>query len=518
LNFGRAFNDLERYGEAEISIRKSYKLRLEIDNPAKQAVCLKYLGDVDMNQQNYRDALAHFRDAIAIPGIQEKDFDLVADASNQIARAYLGLQEPDSAQGFAEQSLELSREVGSRLRVKNAYETLAAMAGQREDYRTMSDYQKQVLNYRDSLFTTELTQKIADAVESVRREKEIEIHRLEAEKSRSVSNALFGILALAAILIGYLIYSGIKRVKVNRQLQEQQQEIRTRNEELKQTTETLSIQRDQVKELNKGLSEKQNEIESSFRYAQRIQRAVRPLENELFAHFTDHFVWDAPRDIVSGDFYWSGKHQNKLLFAVGDCTGHGVSGALMSILSTSYLNQILSDNIQNIDKPDFQLASILDQMRDRIKVSLHQTTTAESATAVKDGLDIALCMLDLDTLMMQYTGAYNIAYVIHESSKMETLGGDRMPVGIYPKESPFTTKTIQLYRGDQLYLFSDGYSDQIGGGAEQRKFLLARLKKLLLAHAYMSMPEQKRLLIKHFEEWKGLNKQIDDVMFMGLKV
>ena len=254
---------------------------------------------------------------------------------------------------------------------------------------------------------------------------------------------------------------------------------------------------------------KQNKhIAQSISYASRIQNAILPSSNKIAELMPEHFIFFKPRDIVSGDFYWMARKDNKLILAAVDCTGHGVPGAFMSMLGVSFLNEIVTKN------HEVAANEILNKLRVSVKSTLAQSG-AEHDT--KDGMDMALCVIDYDNMMMQYAGAYNPLYLIRDNELIQ-YKADRMPIGshLVEKES-FTNHEIQLIKGDVFYLFSDGYIDQFGGEAG-RKFSSKAFRNLVLSMHSKSMAEQKVILEENFEIWRGEQNQIDDVLVIGGKV
>ncbi len=254
---------------------------------------------------------------------------------------------------------------------------------------------------------------------------------------------------------------------------------------------------------------KQNEqIKSSIRYASRIQDAVLPTKDELLEKFPKHFLLFKPRDIVSGDYYWTMQLKNRTVIAIADCTGHGVPGAFMSMLGISLLNEIVSKN------EDFTPGEILDALREKIKNSLRQTGKKDEA---KDGMDIAIAIIDTENKCLQFAGAYNPLYLIRNSELMQ-VKADRMPVGIHLKEKEnFTNNNIAIKKDDVIYMFSDGYVDQIGG-KKNKKFMRKQFVKLLMDNHKKTMQEQKVILTETIDNWKSDNEQVDDILVMGIKI
>ncbi|SMO67086.1 Stage II sporulation protein E (SpoIIE) [Saccharicrinis carchari] len=246
-------------------------------------------------------------------------------------------------------------------------------------------------------------------------------------------------------------------------------------------------------------------ITDSMYYAQRIQEATLPHKSYLDKVLGEHFLFYKPRDIVSGDFYLVHQIAHKILLVVADCTGHGVPGALMSMMSMALINEII--NIEKTNRPNL----ILDQLRTLII----KTFSNDGNNIVSDGLDAAIVLIDPETDSMEYAGANLPIYLIRNNELIE-FKGNRMPVGIYPSQAPFSNHKIKLRPGDLMYFFTDGYPDQFGGEAN-RKMMLGHFKALLLKQHNLSMKEQKKLLSDYFNDWMGHNEQIDDVLLMGYR-
>ncbi|MDA3892886.1 MAG: nitrate/nitrite transporter NrtS [Salinivirgaceae bacterium] len=254
---------------------------------------------------------------------------------------------------------------------------------------------------------------------------------------------------------------------------------------------------------------KQNEhIAQSINYASRIQNAVLPSGDKIAELMPEHFILFKPRDIVSGDFYWMARNENKLILTAADCTGHGVPGAFMSMLGVSFLNEIVLKERVN------KAHEILNKLRVSVKSTLSQSG-GENDT--KDGMDMALCIIDYDTMTMQFAGAYNPLYLVRNSELIQ-YKADRMPIGVHLKEkATFTNHEISLEKGDSFYIFSDGYMDQFGGD-EGRKFSSKAFKELILSMQEKSMAEQRVILGENFKMWRGNHSQIDDVLVIGGKI
>ena len=299
----------------------------------------------------------------------------------------------------------------------------------------------------------------------------------------------------------------------NTEINNQKQEIEAQRDEIEAQRDEVKAQRDEVIEQKNKIELQKKEITDSIFYAQRIQQAVLPLESEFDEAFSDHFLFFKPRDIVSGDFYWIKKIDNYIITAVADCTGHGVPGAFMSMLGISYLNEIVTS------ETFVDAGTTLNLMREKVKKSLRQTG---KKIEQKDGMDMVLIAVNYNDLKIQYAGANNPLILIR-NKELNIIKPDRMPIGIYGKESSFKTNEFDIKKGDVIYAYSDGYQDQFGGG-RGRKFLSKRFKNLLYEMHQEPMNKQYEILNETFESWKkpqnsnSCYKQVDDVLVVGIKV
>lgn len=258
----------------------------------------------------------------------------------------------------------------------------------------------------------------------------------------------------------------------------------------------------------KNLEELIDEQKASLLYASKIQKALLPPENEIRKLLSSYFILSKPKDIVSGDFFWISRKEEKVIIALSDCTGHGVPGAFLSILGISFLNEIVNRTLY------IRANEILNQLRIQVIKSLHQTIGGETT---RDGMEIALCVLDLGKQKIQYSGAYRPMILIR-NNEIQELKGDCLTIGIDEQEDQsFNNAEMNLMKEDVIYLFSDGYIDQLGG-QEHKRYRSDNFKKLLIDIHKLPMEEQKVVLENTFEEWRGHNDQIDDVMILGLKI
>jgi serine phosphatase RsbU (regulator of sigma subunit) len=285
-------------------------------------------------------------------------------------------------------------------------------------------------------------------------------------------------------------------------------EKRILEEKVSERTYEIQCQKNEIESQRDLIDEKNASITSSIRYASNIQNAVLPPAELIDRLLPDNFILSKPKDIVSGDFFWLAEKDNKIVFTVADCTGHGVAGAFMSILGITLLNEIV--NTRGIIRSDAIVTELRDSLINSLKQSRKDITTS-------DGFDIALCVLDHQQKRIQFTGGMSNLIHIHDGS-LNVIRADRNSICvIYDNSGPFTIKEIDYKEGDLFYLFSDGYQDQFGG-EHDKKYFVHRFYTLLLDIHRKPMLKQKEILEKNLKEWMGDNEQTDDITVMGIRL
>ena len=334
---------------------------------------------------------------------------------------------------------------------------------------------------------------------------------------------------LIVIEAQYVLNSVIRNQK--QIIEQQNTELKRQKEEILRQKEEIQAQRDLAQKQYEIIAEQKKHITDSIIYASTIQRALLPEYIDLLKDY-EYFIFFRPKEIVSGDFYWFYKKGGRLFVAAADCTGHGVPGAFVSMLGMTYLNDIMAKS-----PDDIMPHQILEQIRERII----RTFTKKNGDEPKDGMDIAIYVIEPDRKTLHFAGANNPLYIIRKnennnfpaedkrikltSTKKYTLihlKADKMPVGKFQTLKPFTLLTINILPDDRLYVFSDGYIDQIGGNLG-RRFGSAQFKKLLLSIQDLSMQEQKSVLNQTLEQWIHQNPkldigQLDDILVLGIKI
>lgn len=450
------------------------------------------LGHLFSQKTDYPLALIHYKKSLVI--FEELDFKKnICRDLERIAEVYYKLNQFDSAKVYSSKALQLAKELGYPDELSSSYKMQYTLDKQEGNFKDALEMFEQHILMRDSV-KNEQTQK-----ETIKQqiqydfEKQKTINDKEHEKQLAVSaeakkkqKIIIYAVSLGFLLV--LLFSLIifNRLKVTRKqkmvIEEQKQEV--------------ELQKHIVEEKNK-------EITDSIQYAKRIQSAILPPSKLVKEYLKDSFILYTPKDIVAGDFYWMEHKNGKILFAAADCTGHGVPGAMVSVVCNNGLNRSVREH--GLTNP----SEILNKTREIVI-----TEFEKSEDEVKDGMDIALCSLEGNHL--QYAGANNPLWIIRNEEIIE-IKANKQPIGKFDNPLPYTTHDIELEKGDTIYIFSDGYVDQFGG-ENGKKFKAANFKKLLLSIQHEPMERQRELIRNAFETWKGHLEQVDDVCVIGVRI
>lgn len=309
---------------------------------------------------------------------------------------------------------------------------------------------------------------------------------------RSATNPAF--LMLLSVLIIAAVYLLVRLqtrmlIKTRRLLKEKEQAL-----------DLIASQKIELEIRDKNLTD-------SLNYAQRIQEALLPSEEYFRNHFKESFIFYKPKDIVSGDFYWIGEKGDKLFIGAADCTGHGVPGALMSIIGMEIIEKAINED--NIEIPS-RILAVLDK-------GLEKTFSREKniGTIIRDGMDIGICVIDKKKRKLFYAGAFFPLYLIRNNNLIE-IKGDKIIIGMNQEGLCYTDHEVDLIEGDIIYIFSDGYADQFGG-IENKKFMYRRFRYVLMTIHQFHVNDQKTILEDNIKTWMGRGTQIDDMMVIGFK-
>jgi serine phosphatase RsbU (regulator of sigma subunit) len=478
------------------------------------------IGKIYMQREEYTKAIEIQNEAYEIAQL--------SDAKLEMTISLLGLAETYVQQGDITSSIstyrkaeKIAEEIGARYELRIAYEGLSSSFAKRSDYNNAFKYQALLTEIKDTLDEADNDRKLQSMQfnhELETREGQIELLTVDKAlqdaiiqkqifvKNTFIVGLIVGSLGLIILVLAVRFYRQTRYVKkINVQINDQKNEIETQRDE-------IEAQRDEVESQRDVVIVQKNEIIDSINYAKRIQSAMLPPETYVTELLNESFIYHKPRDIVSGDFYWIKNVNQYIILSAADCTGHGIPGALMSMLGISYLNEIVQR------REITQSNQILNELRKQIKFSLRQHGQPDEA---KDGIDLALCVLDLRNMKMQYSGANNPLYLISDVDdvpQLKEIKADRMPIGYYQgKDKTFTNHDIQLEMGDTFYIFSDGFIDQ-KGGKDNKKFMSKNFKNLLLEIHDQPMYDQKGILGKALSDWMGSNSQMDDILVIGVRV
>jgi len=489
-SMGDAYNLQGNHAEALKYFKDALVIEEELEDKIGISNSLMNLGSTYEIQGDYSKALTYLQNSMEIK-VQVEDKSGICLLFNEIGRLYFHTNNLNWALEYTRKSLELANELKLLDVQKDNYKQLSDIYYATGDFNMAYHYYVTYKELYDSIFNVQEVAKFMGLEYQYKYEKERQALELEHQKKdaiqaeeskrqRVIRNSFILGFVLMVMLLLVIILNFRQKRKANRKLAGQKAEIESQN----------------------------NKIKDSIEAAQRIQKALFPPMKLMDEILPEHFIFNKPRDIVSGDYYWLAKREEKIILAVADCTGHGIPGAFMSLLGISFLNEIVNK------KPVLSASDILYQLREEVIRSLHQKGEKYEQ---RDGMDISICIFDFESSEMQYSGAFSQVYLVRNDNLTE-LKGDKMPVGIsVRKDQPFTNKEMKLYRNDCLYLCTDGYSDQIGG-PRRKTFRSKYLKELLLRIHGESMEGQYDILEKNLADWRGEIEQIDDILILGMRV
>ncbi len=302
----------------------------------------------------------------------------------------------------------------------------------------------------------------------------------------------------------------------NEALQQQKEEILVQsenvnmlNEELRTINDDLAAQKLLLEMRNHEITAANNQLTSGINYASRLQSAMVQAVAPNYSIFRNYFVIYHPKDIVGGDFYFAKKVNNLIIAAMGDCTGHGVPGAILASMGLSFLNELINDHKGS----DILPGEILDELRKKVTSALGLDQDGQLRN---DGMDIALLIYDATTGLGHYAGAQRPMVLVRDNT-IQTIKGDSMPIGHFILDKKFSTVTIQLQTNDKIYLYSDGCTDQ-NGGEFNRKIMSKNFKDKILEFSTMPFEKQKGALEKFIFDWKGDKMQTDDITLLAFEI
>lgn len=500
-----------KQGNLDEALRYEKEVLVVAKTPLVIAYANGIIGQIYEEKEDYDEALNYSMDALE--GFKlAKQKDAIAEYSISLGRLKRKMGKLIDAEKCVKDGLTIAKEIESLNWIKQAYEELAGIYKDGRKYELAFAAQEQYMGLKDSIFNLENSNKIL-ALQKEFEEgqqqaqlklQETQIAQLEQRRSFMISIGTTLILAFTILAIAFRKNQHKKKL-----LEVSHQAIGEQNEE-------ILAQQAAIEGKNKEIEQKNEAIISSLRYAKRIQQAFMPSEQEVIQQFDDAFILLQPRDLVSGDFFWfdtlkDTEGNTKKVVAAVDATGHGVPGALMSIIGLELLYEIVT--LGKNTEADKILERLHQEVGNRLKQ--HEGDN-------KDGMDISLCVIDEQARTLEFAGAKNGVLMIQKGEE-RYISGDRKEIGgrNLKKETSrtFTKHTIPYEKGMRFYLYSDGFPDQFGG-EQNRKFTSKAFKALLSQHHQESMITQQARLEKTLTEWmeQGQEKQIDDVMVMGFQL
>lgn len=538
-NIGTVYHDQGKYEQAEEQYNLSLKLYASLGNRDGQADCFNNLGALYQNTEQYDKALEYYRKSEEIysatgsnllfrtecnigqiydnRGETEKAHEYyfrslngcknAPDAKSEIAEIYniIGMSYEDF--GMVDSAVYYYNLAGETAQKLNLYESHQFALGRRALLYASKQRFREA--YNDQVSANELYKQVnnKETVEKfVQKYMQYEFDRQQKEREyrERQQRLMIGILTVAVLLVCVVAVLIFRNAKQKERLNAQ---LNRANADLNQSNIQLNQAKIELEKTNVMLEETNTKLTDSINLAKLIQEAALPAKEYSRKVLHDHFVLYKPCHTVSGDFYWMVQKDNLIIVAAADCTGHGVPGALLSMLGMSSLNEIVSR--QDIPQADV----ILNLLREKIKKFVDHS---DNELIKLNGMDIALVIIDKDKQELEYAGANNSLLLIRDGEMTEKKA-DPMPIGLYVKEVPFAAERFAYRTGDIIYMYSDGYADQFGG-PDDKKFFTKRLKRLIVAISDKPMAEQSRILNETHCEWKGKKDQTDDILVMGIKL
>jgi tetratricopeptide (TPR) repeat protein len=478
-DYYRAIENLEK----ALEIRKEQKDFLNI------AKILQNIGMAKLKSQNYNESLKYFREALNINQEQQNLAELAANL-HAIGIAYTKLGKFSEAEEILNTSTEIANKLNFKNQLKENYKAFSDLYKEKNEFRKAYDYYEKFFMVHDSTLGNSMQERMInlqikyEAEKKIRKDEKLKLRKtlknMEIEKAKTEKKLNNSLKIFLSILVLFIVFiSAISYILLR------------------------------FRKLNKQIEHKNTEILSSINYAKRIQTSILENENKLRDTLPNSFLFYQPKDIVSGDFYWFTKLNQEIIIVTADCTGHGVPGAFMSLIGVSLLNKIVNE--RRIIQPE----KILDTLRKELIDTLHQY--GHESTEIKDSIDATIVKLNQHNKTIEFAGAYHSLFIKNGESVTE-LKGDRMPIGFSHRINiNFTNQTHYCKENDFVFMSTDGYFDQFGGDYD-KKFKRFNFVKLISSIKKSDVKEVKEIIVDEFEEWKGENEQIDDVLVLGFKI
>ncbi len=501
-NIGQVHGFLEQYDSAKYYYDAAIRVWNKMNDKQGLAMTYHNLGNLYGFTKKFKDAEYYLQKSLDLSYEMGDQFGITINLATLSRLAFelgfkeKGLKYMNEAVAYAEKNQLLNVQ-------KENYELLYKFYKKENNYKSAFDYLEKYFTVYDSInneSNNKVLKEMQEKYESEKKQVEIDKQKIDiAEKDLKLSEQnkraimYIAIIMLSVIVVVFVSYQYKQKQKSNTIILAQKQEVEKQKE-------LIEIQKEMVEEKNK-------EITDSINYAKRLQEAILPPIKYFTQNLPNNFIFYKPKDIVAGDFYWMeiSESQDKVFFAAADSTGHGVPGALVSVVCSNALNRAVKE---------FKIVSpskILDKVRELVI-----ETFEKSENTVEDGMDISLCCLDKKNLQLTWAGANNPLWIIRDK-KLTEYKGDKQPIGKYELTEPFTEHKIQLQKGDIIYLFTDGIADQFGG-PKGKKFKYKQLAEIIVANSDLPLPEQNQKLQLEIKNWQGNIEQVDDMSLIAIQI
>lgn len=569
LIIGNCYYEMRKLDQSEEFYNKAYAAFENLKLKKETSIALNNLGNISYDLGDYDKALEYYNRSVALKEASGYKAGYALTLHN-IGNIYRTKGETQKAIGYYNKSILRAKVVNDNVVIARNYFAFNEVYSLLKNHEKALEYFKLYSSISQIVQGADTPGQIVENVikyegDAISKDSELSILKGELVKQKLFSQAIalkneaanaelermdahvkqqrviqvasiggFLIVLLFSIFI-LLNYRKLKKAyntisEHEKLIEVQKQEIETQRDFVIKQGDRIATQNVRIKEQRDVALRQSKEITDSVNYAKYIQTALLMPDDEVMAALPEHFVLFKPKKVVSGDFYWiknvkftdaNNKNKNLFVIVAADCTGPGVPGAVMSMLGVSLLNEVLNKIVETQAFALLQSNYMMNVLREKFIKSLH-LKGKEGET--KDGMDLAICIFDPEDKVLQYTGANHPLYIVRKPSIMnpefaiEEIKADKIPIGMFEEVARSFTKTnIQLAKGDSFYIFSDGYYDQFGG-PKGKKFMLKQFKELIVSIQGRTLDEQKIIINQAFDEWKGDNEQVDDVLVVGMKV
>jgi serine phosphatase RsbU (regulator of sigma subunit) len=490
-NLGATYMELGDTVKAEKAFRRSHYFSVKYDNTRALSSSYDHLAIIEHWKGNTDTALAYFRKAIEIAYLIEAG-SAISESCYHLGNLFNELGMYDSALYYLNRGVKIAEEIQDIYTMDNYYEEISRSYEKTGKLDSALFYYKKMQATRDTMFNmnkSNIVNEMRVEIENERNQRELDMEKAKSEKK--------DLMLFAAIVLGTLILI-LAAVAFNRYLVK------------KRSAQLLEKQKEEIQEQKEIIEEKNKDITDSIVYSKRIQNAILPSDEKMRELFPQSWCCFIPKDIVSGDFFWFEQEGEYKLFGVIDCTGHGVPGALLSVVGHSILGKALSDH--KLVMPN-KILGFLDEEIHRVLRHRNET----EVNSVQDGMDVALCCYHEKSQTIHYSGAFNAMYIIRKGAIIE-YKADKLMIGAgESRYRPYQLHSVKIEKGDEIVLFSDGYADQFGGPFG-KKMKYKPFKELLISVSDKSMQEQHEFIQRSFAEWRKNFDQVDDVCVVAVKL